>query len=220
MFLHTVKTSLLLLLLAAICLSSCARRPKPGHLSIYNDLYANKDKKPAPPVSAKSHQNIAGSLTPFQEVVVSLVADSLDLFNKKCSAKVFEVILKGIKVPDLDEAIEKSVLSSPRKEDIAYVAGLIVQNVYGKNMKEKPTIPQAIVYFYKDTIAYSDLTRAAAEVNSSEDRNLDAYNACLNLLVNSLASNYAMKQLPEDGLYVRDPKGDLYFHTKMKGSRQ
>jgi len=215
MVIKNVWCTLLLSVLISACICGCAR-PKPtGHLSIYNDRYATKNNQPPPPVADKSNQSAAVVMSPFQEIVVSLVSDSIDILPKSTGDAIFDVILKGIEIPDQDDEIKGNVLYSPRNEDIAYVAGMIVQRVYGKSVEKGTTIPQAILYFYKERVTDADLTVAAAKVNSSENRNLDAYNASLNLLVNALSRNHAVKEKPKDGLYVRDSKGDLYFRSNV-----
>ncbi|MFA7404260.1 MAG: hypothetical protein WC007_09705 [Pelobacteraceae bacterium] len=215
MVIRNAWRTLLLSVLISACISGCAR-PKPtGHLSIYNDRYATKNNQPSPPVADTSNQSAAVALSPFQEIVVSLVSDSIDILPKSTGDAIFDVILKGIEIPDQDDEIKVNVLSSPRNEDIAFVAGLIVQRVYGKSVEKGTTIPQAILYFYKDRVTDTDLTAAAAKVNLSENRTLDAYNASLNLLVNVLSHNSAVNEKPKNGLYVRDFKGDLYFRSNV-----
>jgi hypothetical protein len=202
------KATLLLLVLACSCLYGCAR-PKPGHLSIYNDQYVTKFNPPA--AASQPGQPTANIVNPFQELVVSLVLDSLDLLPTKISDKYFDVIMKGIEIPVQEDEIEKSVLTSQRKEDIASVAALIVQHVYGKNVRQGTLTPQTIIYSYEDNVVHADLVAAAHKLNSSQNRDIDAYNACLNLLVNSLYSNNPTKHRPKNGLYVRDANDNLYF---------
>lgn len=207
----STRYTLLVFVLVSACICGCAARRQPAPLSIYREQQAAAQKPAAAPASQKP-----AHLSPFQETVVSLVSDSLDLLPTSLSSRIFDVIQQGMQVPDQHDEIERRVLYSPRKEDVGFVAGLIVQQIYGESLKEGTTAPQVILYFHKNRVAYSDLAAAAARLNSSENRNLDAYNACLNLLVNALASNYALPQKPAEGLYVRDSKGDLYFHTKLK----
>lgn len=218
MVFNKISYKALLLVLVSTCSIGCAHRQPAqlSQLSINREPSANIDHKPAVTAPNPANKKAATSLTPFQVIVISLVSDSLDLLPNDINSKIFDVIQKGLKIPDHHDVIEKSVLSSPRTEDIAFVAGLIVQHVYGENLRTGATIPQVILYFHKDGIAYTDLTAVAAKVKSSENRTLDAYNACLNLLVNSLSGSYTTQQKPAEGLYVRDSKGDLYFHTKLK----
>lgn len=208
------KYIVLVFVLVSACVSGCARKQQPVQLSIYREPQTTAPRKSVPD-AAPSGQKPA-HLNHFQEIVVTLISDSLDLFPNTTSSRIFDVILQGMQVPDRHDAIERSVLSSPRKEDIGFLAGLIVQQIFGENWKEGTTIPQVILYFHKDKIAFSDLNAAASRLKSSENRNLDAYNTCLNLLVNAMANNYALQQKPAEGLYIRNSKGDLYFHTKLK----
>lgn len=208
------RHTLLVLVLISACVSGCARKQKPVQLSIYRDQQTTARLKSAPDTAPAGKK--PAHLSPFQEIVVTLISDSLDLFPNTTSSRIFDVILQGMQVPDRHDVIERSVLTSPRKEDVGFLAGLIVQQIIGENLKEGTTIPQVILYFHKDKIAYSDLSAAAARLKASENRNLDAYNTCLNLLVNAMANNYALPQKPAEGLYIRNSKGDLYFHTKLK----
>ena len=204
----------LALVLVSVCVGGCARRQKPAQLTMYREQQTTAPLKSAPDAALAGQKQ--ANLTPFQEIVVTLVSDSLDLLPNNASSRIFDVILQGMQVPDQHDTIERSVLTSPRKEDIGFLAGLIVQQIFGENVKEGTTAPQVILFFHKDKVAYGDLTAAASRLNSSENRSLDAYNTCLNLLVNALANNYALPQKPAEGLYIRNSKGDLYFHTKLK----
>lgn len=205
---------ILMSVLVSVSLCNCARR-QVGKLSINNEQ-AIKGQQPQP--SAGKTDKTAETLTmsPFQDLVVSLVSDSLDILPKNISDKIFEVIQKGIEVPDQNDEIVESVLSSKKKEDIAFIAGLIVQRIYGRNADKETMIPQAVLYSISDKVVLNDLVVASYKVHSSENRDLDAYNACLNLLVNSLSVNYQLQLRPKEGLYVRNSANELYFHSKMK----
>lgn len=194
----------------SLCLNGCARRQFTQR-GATGTPSATHDAVPAP-IAATS----AVPLTPFHDLTVFLISDALDLLPGSVSSRIFDVIQKGLAIPEQSDAIEASVLSSPKAEDIALITGLIVQRVYGDTIKEGTVIPQAIIYFHKSNITAADLASAAARVKTSENQALDTYNACLNLLVNVLSDNYAIRQEPKEGLYVRDSKNDLYFHTKMK----
>lgn len=207
--------SLVIFLLASSCFYGCAR-PKPGHLSIYNDNYVANGNYSTATVSRRVNKSDVDIVNPFQELVVSLVLDSLDLLPKSTSDMYFDVIMKGIEIPDQDDKIEEAVLSSKKIEDIAYVAGLIVQQVYGPNRGKGGTaIPQAIIYSYEEKVAHNDLTAAASRLSTSQNRNIDSYNACLNLLVNSLVKKSSITQRPLNGVYERDANNNLYFSRKM-----
>lgn len=209
------KTGFIFVLLALIStgIGGCAR-PKPGPLSIYNEQHATTRNESTPPDSAQGNQETADAVNSFHKLVVSLLLDSLDLLPKSVSDKYVDVILKGIEIPVQDDEIKEDVLLSQRKEDIAKVAGLIVQRVYGTMMHE-PLIPQTIIFSYEDKVTYADLTVAASKLDSSQNRNMDAYNACLNLLVNSLSGNSKMMQKPKNGLYLRDINNNIYFYREL-----
>lgn len=217
MVFHNFKWSLILLVLASTCLTGCTRRLPASldQLSMNRQKSAPKDVKPVTAASPPLAQKAARSFTPFEEIVFSLVIDSLDLLPQNAGSKVYEVILKGIEIPDQYDVIDKNVLFSSKKEEIAMVAGLIVQIVYGENISKEAVIPQAVLFIPRDKVAYADITAVKSRLSSSENRNLDAYNACLNLLVSSISSNYGIQQKGREGLYLRDSKNNLYFHKNV-----
>lgn len=214
MALHNIKWALLLFVLFSACLNGCARRQPTSldQLSMYRKPVTPKDIKSdaanAPPTAQKTSR----SFTPFEEIVVSLVFDSLDLFPDNIRSDIYGVILDGIEIPGQDDAIDKSILSSGRKEDIALLAGQIVHLVYGENFGKEAVIPQAVLFIRRHRKTYADITA----LGSSENRTLDAYNSCLSLLVSLLSDNYGIQLKSRDGLYLRDSKNNLYFHKDVK----
>lgn len=214
---HNFKWSLILFVLASTCLNGCTRRLPVSldQLSMNRQKGAPKDVKPVTAPHPPLAQKAARSFTPFEEIVFSLVTDSLDLLPNNAGSAVYEVILKGIEIPDQYDAIDKNVLFSSRKEDIALVAGLIVQLVYGESIGKEAVIPQAILFIPRDKVTYADIAAVKSRLSSSENRNLDAYNACLSLLVSSISSNYGIQQKDREGLYLRDSKNNLYFHKRV-----
>lgn len=213
-FFSVIRTTLLLVLFAS-CLYGCARRqPTPlDQLSIYRQRSELKDIRSA--VASTPTQKQARSFTPFEEIILSLVFDSLDLLPDIISSKIYGEILNGIEIPDQYDAIDKSVLTSPEKRDIALAAGLIVQLVYGEAISNETTIPQAILFTNNDRTNYADITAVRQKLSSSENRAMDTYNACLSLLVNSLSANYRIEQKSREGLYLRDSRNNLYFHKDV-----
>lgn len=208
------KYTLLVFALISACVSGCARHKPPGQLSIYREPSATTNLPSA--AESGSATKKTAELTPFQETVVTLLSDSLDLLPNSTSSKIFDIIQKGIQIPDRHDAIDKNVLDSQKKDDVGIVAALIAQQIFGESLEKEKVIPQVILYFHKNSVSSTDLTAAASSLNSSENRSLDAYTISLNLLVNWIANNYALQQKPTEGLYIRDSKGDLYFHTKLK----
>jgi hypothetical protein len=196
--------------LIALNLSGCARKQATplSQLSIYHQTAVSG--------STPLGKDSVRTLTPFQELIVSLISDSLDLIPGESSSKIFEVILNGIAIPDQDDVIDNAVLFSQKKEDVALAAGLMVKLVYGGNVGHIITIPQSVLFSYKEKTTLADFTLAGAKLSSSENRRLDAYNACLNLLVNTMASNYGIPKKPKSGLYLRDSMSNLYFHKEIK----
>lgn len=193
----------------------CAGPKSNANLSSYNDHYITKFNQSGTAISGKKNQSLNVVMTPFQELVVSLVLDSLELVPKIISDEYCDAILKGIEIPDLYDEIDRSVLSSQRKEDIAFVTGIIVQQVYAKGLKTETIKPQSIVYLFKDKVVYTDLAEAASKLDLSQNYYLDAYNVSLNFLVNLLLSNNQIKQKSNNGLYVRDANNNLYFQQKL-----
>lgn len=213
---HVNKTGRMLLaalLITAFC-SGCARPRPTGHLSIYNETPAAPAVTAAAPAAAPAEED-ADAMTSFQELVVSLVSDSLDFLPVHMSESIYDVIQDGIEIPDLDDEIRADVLSSPKKEDITSAAAFIVRKIYSRQGVKGASMPQVIVYSYKDSVSAADLAGAAAKVELSENRNLDSYNACLNLLVNSLSASFAVQKKPRSGVYIRDTNNDLYYHSAV-----
>ncbi len=205
----------MLLVLFSACINGCAR-PKPIQLSIYNTQHTLEHKQLTPPSSGQSNITTAKIVNPFQDLIISLMLDSLDLLPKNIGNKYFDVIMKGIVIPVQDDVIEKSVLTSQREEDVAFIAGLIAQTVYGKKVRNEYLIPQAILFTHEDKISYADLSLAASKLTTSQNRYMDAYNASLNLLVNTLSANKSLKQATKNGLYLRDANNNLYFHRAFQ----
>lgn len=215
---YSIRQALLLFFLFSIALNGCAhRQPTPlEQLSIYRQRNAVKDIESVTAPLLPLAQKPSRSFTPFEEIVVSLVFDSLDLLPNDISSKIYDVIKNGMEIPDQYDDIDNRVLSSHRKEDIALVAGQIVQLVYGERIGKEGVIPQAILFFHKDKVIYTDIGAVRSDLSSSENRNLDAYNTCLSLLVNSLSANYGIQQKSREGLYLRDSNNNLYFHKDLK----
>lgn len=215
---YNLKWALLLFALLAACLNGCARRHPTSldQLTINRQLNAAKEINPATTNTTPPAQKPPRAFTPYEEIVVSLVSDSLDLLATNISSKVYDVILNGIEIPDQHDVIDKSVLTSQRKEDIAFVAGLIVQHVYGDSIGKETVIPQVILFHHQARVTFADITAVKAKLSLSENRNMDAYSACLSLLVNTLSGNYGIEQKSREGLYLRDSKNNLYFHKDLK----
>lgn len=213
---YNIKWALLLLVLLSAGLNGCARhRPTSlDQLSIYRQVPALKAVEPASETTAPVAKNATRSFTPFEELVVSLVFDALDLLPNTVSSTVYDVISKGMNIPDELDAVDKNILSSSRKEDVALIAGQIVHLVYGESVGKETVIPQAILFVH-NKIAYTDIATVKSRLSSSEHRNLDTYNTCLNLLANVLSDNYGVRQKNKEGLYLRDSKNNLYFHKGM-----
>lgn len=214
-----LKRALSLLILLSVALHGCARRVPTSldQLSIYRKPLAAKDVSGRVTAGSETPtEKTARSFTPFEEIVVSLVFDSLDLLPTDSSSKIYDVILTGIEIPDQSEILNKSILTSHKKEDIALIAGHIVQLVYGESIGKEIVIPQAILFFHKDKVIYSDITALKSRLITSENRYLDAYDICLSLLVNLLSDNYGIQQKNREGLYLRDLNNNLYFHKEVK----
>lgn len=205
---------LVLAVIITACLFGCSHQ-KPPMLSIYNDQTRVGEMQQSAPDAKHSKQTAVSTLTPFQRIVAYLILDSLGMLPKKISDQLLDEIQDGITVPDQHDVIDKNVLSSQHHEDVALIAGLIAQRLYGKKAVKEITIPQAILYSQRKNVDYDDLANTAFKLNNSDIRTLDAYNACLNLLVNILCKNYSISSRPNNGLYVRDSMHNLYFHTHM-----
>lgn len=212
---YTIKRILLLFVIFSAGLAGCSRhRPTSlDQLSIYRQVPVLKTVQPVPKVVAPE-KNTTRAFTPFEELVVSLVFDALDLLPNAVSSTVYDVIANGMDIPDQSDEIDKNILTSSRKADIALVAGQIVHLVYGENVGTETVIPQAILFVHSK-IAFSDIATLKSRLSLSEHRNLDAYNTCLNLLANVLSDNYGVRQKNREGLYLRDSKNNLYFHKGM-----
>jgi hypothetical protein len=167
--------------------------------------------------SAQKAQSATRIVNPFQELIVSLMLDSLDLLPKNISDKYFDAIMKGVEIPVQDDVIAQEILTSRKDEHIGLITGLIAQRVYGTNVKQETVIPQSIIFYQREQVSATDLTAAAQRLGTSQDHDMDAYNACLVLLVNTLtANNISTKQKPASGLYVRDANNNLYFHKPLQ----
>jgi hypothetical protein len=214
-----LKPALSLLILLSVGLNGCARRVPTSldQLSIHRKTLADKDANRRVAVGSEAlTEKTARSFTPFEEIVVSLVFDSLDLLPVDSSSKIYDVILAGIEIPEESEILSKNILTSPKKEDIALIAGYIVQQVYGESIGNEIVIPQAILLFHKEKVKYSDITALKSRLITSENRYMDAYDICLSLLVNLLSDNYKIQQKNREGLYLRDFNNNLYFHKEVK----
>lgn len=214
------RATILSILYAGIlcaALSGCVRTLPGQHrpLSTAPVTIADVPATPLPP--AKPAQASPRIVNPFQELVVALMLDSLDILPKQTSDKYFDAIMKGVDIPVQDETIEQNLLTSQRSEHVAKITALIVQSVYGSHVKMEPLLPQTILYFYKDTITSSDLKLTAKALVSSQMRDMDAYNASLTLLINALSANsQPQQQQPRSGVYVRDINNNLYFHRPLQ----
>lgn len=216
MLLHrAVSKIIVVVFFSTVALYGCAR-PKPAPLRSENPPLSPPANVRKPVTALQKAESASRVVNPFQELIVSLMLDSLDLLPKNISDKYFDAIMKGVEIPVQDDIIAQELLTSHKGEQIGMIAGLIAQRVYGTNVKLETVIPQIIIFYQQDQISVADLSMAAHQLSTSQDHDMDAYNACLMLLVNTLtANNASTRQKPRSGLYVRDANNNLYFHKPL-----
>lgn len=202
-----------LLCISVTALEGCARKKPQGRLSIYNEPQTRN--RPAPPPSTPREKIADEHLTSFQKLVVALVTDSLELLPKERSNELFEAILKGIEVPDQQDQIDIDLLTKHTDKDVAFVAALVVQRIYGTSINNDLIIPQTIIYRSDRQSDHNSLAAAAVTLQTSQNGPIDAYTISLNLLVNAMSGSLLPSKRRASGVYVRDSGNNLYFQQKL-----
>lgn len=206
MALYKARRVLLMFAVIALSSSGCARSQMPQQTMNGEQYNVSSNQL--------EQSTETDKMTPFQELVATLVSDSLNILPSGISGEISDAIKDGMEIPDQDDEIDKNVFVSNTPEDIAFVAGLIVQQVYGSSASKAVTIPQTVLYSFEGKDIDSEISAAVSKLSSSQNHDRDAYNASLNLLVNSLLRIHAGKLKPTEGIYLRDANEDLYLHTE------
>jgi hypothetical protein len=167
-------------------------------------------------VKSQKQSKRSVAMTPFQELVKSLVSDSLILLPKAIIDKLSDATKIGMIIPEQNYDIYTNIFESQNPQEVAFVAGLIVQRIYGSSVAKEFTIPQTVFYSYSDGAIESELSIVKTKLSKSLKFDRDAYNASLNLLVNILFKLYSgsesLNNKPADGIYLRNANDELYLY--------
>lgn len=157
----------------------------------------------------------------FASLAYSLVKDTLDFLPVRWARKVVpdgqpSTIVNFIAECDFSKL---QINDSIESRNFAAHVGYIIIKIYGKPPLENIQIPQTV--YYDGFNAVDNLEKKISEsmpvILKSEYGYRDKYNLALNLMLNMwidyfIMAGYEMKNMPVEGVYVRDSYNKLYLY--------